>query len=199
MLNIIHPYTFKIDNDTLLIGSSDNSRERDRNVCEFIKKCLDARIRVIAHFIRDANPLTPLMEEAALTADPCYHILFERKIKKIYTTGGGIPVPDERPCNIDKKIWEWIEKNLTSRKELGTEVLKSRNLVFIGGVLENCVANIAHYCHKNYNLNGKGMFYVPEFCVSTDSRVLEGILPKFEEMCFKPLSPEKAFDLLKTA
>ncbi len=197
MLNIIHPYTFHVSSDTLKIGGDPEFSERNKEVSSFIRECIDNKVKVACHFIRDGNPFTPFMTEISIKSDPNLRLLLGKGISKLYTTAGGIPVPDEKPEEIDDKIWEWIEKNMTSKSQLRRRIGKSKNLFFIGGMLESCVANVANYCHQNYREKELSLFYIPEFCIVSDESLLNKVMPKFEEMDFNPISAYEAFEILK--
>jgi len=197
MLNIIHPYTFHVSSDTLKIGGGPEFIDRNKEVSLFIRECIDNKVKVACHFIRDGNPFNPLMTEISIKSDPNLRLLLGKGISKLYTTAGGIPVPDEKPEEIDDKIWAWIEKNMTSRSQFGSKIGKSKNLIFVGGMLESCVANVANYCHQNYREKDLNLFYIPEFCIVHDNIYLEKLMPEFEEMNFNPISAYDAFEILK--
>lgn len=196
VLNIIHPYTFHMKGDSLIIGGCEEFSQRDERISEFIRQCLDKDVKTVCHFMKNAHPFQHIAAVASLKSDPNYSFLLEKGVKKVYTTGRGIPIPDEKPPDINDKSWDWFQKRLTSNKQFSRRIGKSKNLVFIGGVLESCIANIAHYCSKNYSEKKLQMGYIPEFCVSLDQQALKEIFPEFEKMSFRPLTPENALETL---
>ena len=65
LINIIHPYTFKLTGDTLNIGPCEEYDERDRKVAAFVRKALDSKVQVLWHKYHDGKPLTHTMHDLA--------------------------------------------------------------------------------------------------------------------------------------
>ncbi len=197
LINIIHPYTFKLTGDTLNIGPCEEYDERDRKVAAFVRKALDSKVQVLWHKYHDGKPLTHTMQDIALKFDPIYEILFDERVDIIVTTPYGIPFPDEKPEEIPQDEWEYFQQIYTSDLEIKKRIEKHNPIILIGGALENCIANASVYFHNNYKINDQELFYVPELCVSFDKNLLAKIKPQLDARNIKPIEYEKAMELLK--
>lgn len=196
LLNIIHPYTFKLQGDGLQIGPCEEYEERDKRITSYVKTILDSGATVLHHKHYLGQGLRQVMHDVALKVDPLYEILFDTRVKTVVTTPYGTPFLDEKPAAVSRDEWEHFRKEYTSHSELQELVGSHNPIVFIGGVLENCVANAAAYFHLHYRKQGQELFYIPELCVSLDVKSLARVKPQLEGMNINFLSYEKALMII---
>lgn len=195
MLHIVHPYSFKISENRIMVGPSKVYKERDSKISSFIREVIQENAPVLVHRMRETDASRYFMNQLALMGDPLYNFLFEQKT--IHTLTGGIPIPDEKPLNLTEEEWEVINANVISHSQLKEIVEGSKHSVFIGGVLECCVANAMAYFNAHY-LGGK-LSYIPECCVSLDSKYFKiQTEPRLQKRGIYPVSPKKALELLKS-
>jgi hypothetical protein len=166
LVNIIHPYTFKLVEDTLQMGPCKEFRERDASLSGFILAALDAGAKVLHHRHEHPKTFRGHMCDAAFYFDPLFEFLFDARIGSVVTTQAGIPMPDDKIKCVSEDEWNALSDVYTSKSKLGSIVDGHGDVFFVGGVLENCLANAAFYFNKFYRREGQGMFYIPELCVT---------------------------------
>lgn len=49
LINIVHPYTYKLYADSLIIGPREECKERDENISKFITKSLEVECNILIH------------------------------------------------------------------------------------------------------------------------------------------------------
>ena len=195
LLNIIHPHTFKQEGDTLMWGPLEERHERDVRISTFVTKAMDCGNKVISYEFRPLSIFDYGRQLLYLEADPLYSFLFDDRIVKIYTTNYGIPLPEEKPKDTSDDDWMALEKIYTSPTSLGKEVQEQGDVVFIGGLLENCIANAADHFDFHYRTSNQRLFYVPELCISFDEFAADKIKEKLDDLSIFPLSYEAASEL----
>lgn len=192
LVNIIHPYTFKLIGNAFQIGPVPEFEERDKNLSTLVAETLAANGRVIVHRDDDEKSLRSAMQDMAFRIDPLFSFLFDSRVESVVTTHYGLPIPDKRPDAVPKKMWTALRKTYTSHSTLQRKISKPRTVFFVGGVLENCVVNAACYFHKHYQTPGQQLLYVKELCVSQDTTLLEKIQPQFDERGIQAISYQDA-------
>ena len=195
LLNIIHPHTFKQEGDTLMWGPLEERHERDVRISTFVTKAMDCGNKVISYEFRPLSMFDYGRQLLYLESDPLYSFLFDDRIVKIYTTNYGSPLNEEKPSEVSDDDWMALGKIYTSHATLGKEVQGQGDVVFIGGLLENCVANAAGYFDFYYRIPNQRLFYVPELCVSFDEFANDEIKEKLDDLSIFPLSYEAASEL----
>ena len=197
LLNIIHPYTYKFNGDTLDIGPCPEFRERDEKVRNFIRKSFDVGANVILHNYSEGSCIGDGLRDAAFLTDPLFDFLFDERIKEVKTTIHGLPRFDKKPKGFPRREWEIFSKIYISHLEFSKLIGREKNVFFIGGVLENCVANIMNYFYENHIRNGERLFYIPELCVSVDPKKWEEIdMEKKTKGVVSTISYERVMDLI---
>ena len=192
LINIIHPYTYKLVGDTLNMGPVSEYTERDLGVAVVVNTALDKGAKVLLHRYHDGDQFKAMLEQAALALDPLYGFIFDPRITSVVTTPFGTPRPNAKPEPISAETWRAVEKMYTSDSELEQHFIDVNPIIFIGGVLERCVTNIACYAHQKYKKPGQELFYIPELCVSLDRELLQKTtLPEFAKRDIKPLTVEQ--------
>ena len=101
-----------------------------------------------------------------------------------------------RPESFSKEVWERAIKIYDSRSSVYDKVRSHSKAMFIGGALENCVANAMGYFQDEFGFAGQDMCYVPELCVSVDRVELVVIEAKIKKRGVKSLSVEQAIRLI---
>ncbi|MBI2148590.1 hypothetical protein HYU23_02830 [Candidatus Woesearchaeota archaeon] len=177
LLNIIHPYTFKLSGSTLKIGPVPEFRKRDKKVEQLARKVLSSGGKVIYYKYSDGNFVKEVMHESALHSDPIYQFLYG-SVETVTTTPYGIPIPDEKPAKIEVEAWKLMTELYTRHSELRQIIEGHENVVFIGGALEKCLANAAIYFNQHYREPGQKLLYVPELCVSFNADEKERAVEK---------------------
>ncbi len=197
LLNIIHPHMYKGTGDTLVLGPIEQFAERDKRVSEFISTALNGGVDVLMHKNDSGDMMKSIVEEMVLYRDSHFKILFDSRVNICTTTQWGMPLPDLRPETFSQDVWDRAIEIYDSRKSLYEKVRGHTKTMFIGGVLENCVANAMGYFQDEFGFAGKDIFYVPELCVSIDSVQLGLVDVKFKERGFSELTTEQALNLMK--
>ena len=196
LLNIIHPHTFKQVDKTLMIGSYEPYLERDEKVASFVERALDSRVKILVHKYSDGDFIADVLRESALIRDPIYKCLYDERAEAIATTSFGTPLPDRKPEEFSDEFWKAIQEIFISHSDLAEKVAGHSPVLFIGGVLENCLANAAGYSSDNYRKDGEKFFYIPELCVSLNKNEWAEVKPKLDERDIRPLGYEEALDFL---
>ena len=198
ILNVVHPYTYKLKGTTLDIGPSEETKERDSKVSHFVQAVLGSGGRVVAHERFDERGVIAQdFHRIAVEMDPFLKILYEPRVEWVSTTRFGLPIEDKRPERVSKGNWRKIQKCLITRSRFAKILGESEKLVFIGGALENCVAEIALYSLINYRKEIGSVFVIPELCATFDPKqraYVEGVLA---EKGVGFLSVEQAFGMVK--
>ncbi len=197
LINIIHPYTFKLTEDTFQIGPCEEYEERDQKVATFVKEALSSEAKVLWHKCHDGDPVKYIMHELAFESDPIYEFLFDRRVNTVTTTIYGTPLPDDKPEGIPEEQWSCFREMYTSHSELRRKIGSPGLVFFIGGVLENCIANAAVYFHQHYRRDGQQLLYLPELCVSQNPDLLKKIESELKHREINPISYEKALELVR--
>lgn len=201
LVNIIHPYIYKLKGNELIIGPIQEFTERDQKVSDFVKTALDNEIQIFNYDRVDLDrPLGAIMHATALIADPLYSFIKDKRINIVMATGYGLILPEEKPDEISDENWNYLCEIYSNWPDLRSKIQNSSPALFIGGALEACLANAAINFSRQFDDNRQQIFYVPELCVSVDSDFLEKeALPKLEERGINPLSYEEALSLIQTS
>ncbi len=198
LVHLVHPYVYKLQGDTFMIGPIEAFRERDLKVAEFLRLALDLDHQVLHHRHHRADTLDGSLCDVAFKSDPIYgSLLFDSALDTIVTTSRGTPFPDERPEQIPLERWEIYMHHFTTDMQF-KEILKPRDLsFFIGGCLDACLANAMGYFNLHHRLTEEKLFYVPELCVTLDETKFPEIKEKLDRLHIYPLIYAEAKNLLK--
>lgn len=198
LVNIIHPYTYKIEGDTPKIGPINKFKSRDSKVSNFVKIALENGAKILNHESWDykRDGFDRLLTKIALETDPLFEILFDDRVDCITTMANGLPIVDERPEELEEHIWDYLKSFYISHSELKDKIENMKTIMFIGGYLENCLAKVSLYFHRNYRSNGQRILYVPEVCVSIDKEKFKEVKQKLEDAEIEEISYDEAIDLL---
>src|SRR3989344_6326115 len=168
-LHIIHPYTYKLDGDTFVVGPRKETHERDTQVATFVGRALKSGAEVIHHQNKSSRFLEGVIQDGMFQFDPLFDFLNDPKISSVVTSPFGIPLPNEKPVGCSDETWKAAQQAYTSHSQFQQELRNPSVSFLIGGVLEACVSNFALYYHQHYRRTGEKMFYLPSLCVSFDT------------------------------
>lgn len=199
LLNIIHPYTYKLKDDTIQIGPCPEYEARDRAVTQFVQKMLDLDSKVLLHLRYDGNKMHHILEEVALHVDPLYKIFLDERIEQVVTTGYGVPLPDQRLEKLSDEQWGSVQNIYTSNAQLQAKMSGHKEVLFMGGILENCITNMASYFHAKYRVEGQDVRYIPELSVSRDEELWTQMQIVLGDRKIYPISVNDVWDRLKLA
>ena len=198
LVNIIHPYVFKVEEGIPRIGPIEEFRERDEKLAYFLKTALEKEVKVLHQ--RDKHPETIEggFGNVAFRFDPVYPFLFHPSVE-VAVTLKGFPILNAKPKEVPPDVWRDFKKYYTSNRELKKKVGDPKVTLFIGGFLERCLANAMLYHNDNFRKQGQQVVYVPELCVSLDEEEKRVIEPKFHDRKILPVSYDEALRCLGEA
>ena len=196
LINIIHPYVFKLKGDTLHGGPIEEFRERDEKISKLVSNALNKGVKVLHHRAQHPESLHGFLQDTTFESDPLFKFLFDDRISHVVTLDYGVPLPDVKPRDIKDKEWRSLSEFYTSHSELKSKVEKSNPCLFIGGVLENCLANASKYFRENFFDDETAIYYVPNVCVSLDKDLLDKVEPKLRKANIFPLNYDDALSLI---
>ena len=197
LINIVHPYTYKLEGDTVFIGPFPEFEKRDRKIVSFIRKYLDLGHQVLHH--RDKNPkhIDGALRDILFLNDPIYGGLFQDpRMDFVVTTPLGQPIPDNRPEAIKLKNWENYVTYFTTDSGFKNKIKEHDINIFIGGCLDACLANAMGYYHENIRKPGEKMYYVLELSTIYDNSKLYDVTKKLIERNIFNLNYEEAMSLI---
>lgn len=195
-LNVIHPYTYKLLGETLQLGPCEEFAERDKQVGDLVNQALYRKKSVVRHDMFEARGVAAMMKNASLLLDPELSCLYDERIKKVTTTMYGMALMDERPEQMAEADWNILREQLTTESQMLEILGKEGDLIFIGGVLENCMANAMAQARRKFRPNGGTVAYVPELCVSVDEELRGKVEEIFEQEKIIALTLEAATRML---
>ena len=118
LLNVVHPYTYRLAGSTLFIGGKPEWDVRDKKVAEFIKQTFAYGGRVIYHRAHPADSLDGAMQDFAFADSPLEKFYSDARVEMIVTLPTGCPRVDVRPEKIPKDRWEAYKDYFVSHSEL---------------------------------------------------------------------------------
>ena len=168
LVNIVHPYTYKMSMNELQVSSEEHSTRRDELFSHFVNNALEKGARVLYH--RNAHPYDPkgILSESPFMFDSHYEVLFDEKIDSVVTTPKGIPIADRRPKKTKPENWEKLKKYYSSHSVLKQKVGHPDLTFFIGGYFDACLANAAIYHDRFFRSDDERVFFIPDLCVCRD-------------------------------
>src|SRR3989338_265709 len=98
IVNVIHPWTYKLNGDKLEIGAIRKYSKRDNKVSDFVRACTESGIQIVCHESY-YDMIRNMMEMGAIYSDKKFAPLFDGCVKWVTTTLGGIPLVDEKPAS----------------------------------------------------------------------------------------------------
>lgn len=118
LVNIVHPYVYKMEDGENIIGPSDYFRERDEKVAAFLRAALDEAFVLHQRQYPEHSP-EGMLETAAFEMDPAYRGIFiDKRMMAAVTPLTGIPLPDTRVERISETEWERLSKMFTDHSTL---------------------------------------------------------------------------------
>jgi hypothetical protein len=203
IVNIIHPYVYRLDENQAFLFSSagttgtiDKYRERDEKIVEFIQRALTLNVKLLLHQSFEAEAEEKNTQHLLLESDSDLSVLADEKIQVVTTLGNGLPVEDEKPDGVSDEFWQKVCDVIVTRKKLSAVFGSKSPLIFIGGSVESCLGNIVLYSRKFIRTDGEPIFYIPELCVSFDKRMGDIIEDYFDVKNIQPLTFDEAIEKL---
>src|SRR3989338_7140599 len=146
------------------MGHIPEYEERDLRVLSFLEAALEARVGVLFHERTEANPISTMMMKIVLKTDPIYRILDDDRIKRVSTFRSCLPLPKNGSERVDTQTWEYLLRHFTTHQEMARAIESPRQVLFIGGLLEAYLTNMACYHHDHYKPTGQDqeLLYCPE-------------------------------------
>ena len=193
-VSIIHPYVYKVLEDTLVIGPCEKLEERDKKLSTFVNTALDEGVDVLVQMYCHYGPMRQGMVNCAFDLDPEYAWMFDEQVDMCTTNPYGIPIPNDRPLSVEPEIWEQLQEICISHDDLGQKYGRE-DVLFVGGMVESCLVNAILYWNKRYR-NGTQGAYVPEFCVSHDEHERLWTFRRFAKEGVQCKTYDQAMDLI---
>lgn len=190
LLHIVHPWTYLASTPTCF--EQEAIDERNRRVGTFAEQFGE---HLLVHYMNRDNPtLGSMVREISIKLGEGFEYLMNGE--EIWTAQNGLPYPSTRPEKIDQEEWDYCLQFFSTEDDVLAATQGVRDHLFIGGVLENCVANAMTYCRHYVSPQGS-VHYVPDLCVSANARGLEAATKKLSEYNIHPLTPEEALARLE--
>jgi len=165
-LNVVHPYIYRLQGEDLVMGEIPEFTQRDIKIGNLVKTFLDSNRKVIWHqeFV---SHIQSLVSEVAVVSDSQLGVLGDSRVIHVSTDIQGVPFSDS-----------YLEIK--------------ENCYFIGGLFEACLANLMGVHYSLRGPSGKGIFYIPELCVSRDTGKYSAVEKKILALGIKPIPYEDA-------
>ena len=195
LVNLIHPYTYRLQGNGLIIGPMEEFCERDFMAAEFLTRALE-RGKVLHCRDQPERSLRGILVQTAFMGSPLYHVLADSRMKSVVIPVHGIPLPETRPEQISHDIWCQLQGIYASHRQLQQEVGQPQNVFFIGGMLENCVTSAAFYHSQFFRSHAQQLYYVPELCATRDVGDRKITEEKFQQQNIHPLTFAEALELM---
>ncbi len=201
LVNVIHPYTYKLKGDSLVLGPISEYEERDKQIYTFLSQAQEMGTTIVHQRDMPARSFRGMVIDLAFLADPFYNILLDAA-STVTITPLGLPLPDRRKKGLPIEQWKEVKQIYTSHSQLERvmRTVPARKTAdytfFIGDVLENCVANAVQYFHQFYRGQQEQVYYVPELCVSLDEKLRSAVELRLRENKIKTCTVEQALQLL---
>ena len=141
--------------------------------------------------------ITDHFRRISITSMQCFKVLDEPSTTVLATGPGGVPLPDEKPEEVNAEIWNDMRKLVSNHTQFQQAVKGPGNKIYIGGMLEACLANAAAY-HANYcETQKQQIFYIPELCPFYYEEKIQKAHDKLQEIGVKKITFEEALALIE--
>ncbi|HLC72465.1 MAG TPA: hypothetical protein VJH37_02680 [Candidatus Nanoarchaeia archaeon] len=199
LIHVVHPYTYKLIGNELVMGHIPEFEESDRSIGTFLRKALDTRVALLHYGDHQFTTVRGILLQAAFELDPNYTSLLDPRVDFVVTTHYGTPIPDEKPSEITSLQWENLRADYTSHSALQKKIGKHSLHLFFGGLVEACLANTFGYHLEHFHEKGARLCYVPAFSVSFSAPDRKHMERQFENLGIETFSPQDALDLVHTS
>ncbi len=135
LINVMHPYIFKLQIATLVIGPLEEYKERDKKIAAFIRCALRNQARILVHRRTTHDSLAGVLGDTAFLSDPMYVWLSDTRMDTVVTTKYGIPLPNKKPRDLTEDEWLEYTKVFTTEEQFRKERGDPTKTFFIGGAL----------------------------------------------------------------
>lgn len=165
IVNVVHPYVYRLYGDALVFGEIPQFRERDRNIRNLIATTLEVGKKV-NWFQEVVGRAEVTFSIASIKDDPLLGILGDPRVAMVFTDISGTP---------------FSEKDLHFEGEQ----------LFLGGLVERCLAHTIELYALRRKYTSK-FYYLPELSVSYSREELTGVEETFSSLGVFPLGYEEA-------
>lgn len=164
LLHVVHPYTWKLVDDTFIVGLVDEHTARDEHIGILGRTVLDTGGRILRYEAEHPQSLRGMIQHVSFESDPSFSFLLDERVQSVVTTLKGCPLPDEKPSKATEEQWKQYTETYATVSTLAKAVGTPDVSIFIGGALEACLANTISFHNHYYRRTGEEMLYVPELC-----------------------------------
>ena len=169
-VHVVHPYTYKFDEQTNVIGPIERFSKRDQGVHELLETALEAERPIVHHWHKPQGTLEGALGTVGLILDPNFEILFDNRVINVTTTPYGIPLADERPEKVAVDNWRELVKFYDTFLSMRSKLPKTEKVLFLGGVYENCLVNCICHFNDHFRHQTQRLYVCPELSVSLNSK-----------------------------
>ena len=165
-IHIVHPYTYKFDGKTNVIGQIARFSVRDTKIKAILENSLGIEVPLICHWNKPQGTLEGALCTTGLFMDPNFESLFDDRVINLTTTPYGIPLDDERPKNIPLDRWDVITRYYDTVSSMKKKLPQTERVLFLGGVYENCLVNCVSHFNDNFMAPNQILYVCPDLSVS---------------------------------
>jgi|GEM_PF-6478856 len=160
-LHIVHPYTFKLNGTTLLIGDTAETADRDQGLANIVHAFFDSNDLVVYHDSMKRTMMESFVETAAFHLDKRFEWVFDDRLHRIRTPPRGHTIPDRRPELstsellasellpseiVTQEFWKEFTAYFTIDSSYVAATGDGSPAVFVGGMFDACLVNaVGHH------------------------------------------------------
>lgn len=196
LVNIVHPFVFKVKDNCLVYGPIEEFEERDKRIVGFVRTALDLGVRVLRYDSQPKKTFNWALEARAFHNSVYERILFDEKIIGLDLPHNAIPILDKKPKIFGKKNWEKLKGFVTSHSKLKDMIGNPDRTFYIGGYLECCLMSAVLYQRRNYTPEGE-IFCIEDLCPVHYPEKVKEAKRNFEEAHIQVIDSEEAMGLLR--
>ncbi|MDP1694823.1 MAG: hypothetical protein Q8L34_04760 [Candidatus Woesearchaeota archaeon] len=199
LIHVVHPYTYKLVGNELILGQIPEFEERDRSIGTFLREALDARVALLHYSDHPFTTVRGTLLQVVFELDSNYISLLDPRVDFVVTTHYGTPIPDEKPLKLTNLQWKNLRAIYTSHSDLQKKIGKPSVHLFFGGLVEACLTNTLGYHLEHFHEKGARLCYVPAFSVSFSAPDRKRMERQVENLGIETLSSQDALDLIHAA
>ncbi|MBS3170139.1 hypothetical protein J4210_06680 [Candidatus Woesearchaeota archaeon] len=197
-LHIVHPYVFKLLEDTLIMGPIKQFQKRDTKLNRLVTTALDSKVSVLHHKYSTGDHIESTLHYVGLSFDPLFDFLEDPRLETITTLPYGTPLPPERPETIPPETWTGMGDHWSSHAHVKEKIGAHSPLLFVGGTLDACLGGFLQYAHDFYPQEDRKLAYIPELCVIHDHEFwLTKMKPELDQRGISAMGYREALALVE--
>lgn len=163
LVNIVHPYVWKVKGNAFHVGNVEEYKERDKKIVNFLRKSLDLGIKILRFDDTSRGDFQNILERGAFEEPPYEGIFYDERVIQVKAPSNAIPILDKKPKEISKENWEIVNKYCISHSDLKELIGNPKNTFYLGGYLEYCLINAVAY-QKDHYTPDENVFVVEDLC-----------------------------------